>query len=117
MNNKATAIELLFDKAGDYGKTTAELLQLNAIDKSAEIISSFAVKLAISVVVAMFTFFISIGIALVIGENMGNNYAGFFIVAGGYIFIAILLYLFRYQWIKIPVSNAIITQMLQQKPE
>lgn len=117
MNNKATAIEILFDKAGDYSKTTAELLQLNAIDKSAEVISSLAVKLAISSVVAMFIFFISIGIALLIGENMGNYYSGFFIVAGGYIFIAILLYIFRKHWIKIPVSNAIITQMLQQKPE
>lgn len=115
MNNKATAIELLFDKAGDYGKTTVELLQLNAIDKSAEVISSFAVKLAISIVAAMFTFFISIGIALVIGENMGNYYSGFFIVAGFYVLIAALLYAFRLQWIKTPVSNSIITQMLQQK--
>jgi hypothetical protein len=117
MNNKATAIELLFDKAGDYSKTTAELLQLNAIDKSAEVISSFAVKLAISIVAAMFIFFTSIGIALLIGENIDNYYAGFFIVAGCYLLIAALLYTFRQQWIKTPVSNSIITQMLQQKPE
>ena len=54
MNENATPIEILFEKAEEYSKTTIELFKLNAIDKSAEVVSSLAVRLVIFIVVALF---------------------------------------------------------------
>jgi hypothetical protein len=114
MNDNATPIKTLLEKAEDYGKTTMELLKLTAIDKSAAIVSSLAAQLVVVIVVALFILTITIGIALWIGEALGKSYYGFFVIAGGYALIATLLYIFRRQWIKTPVSNAIISQMLQK---
>lgn len=115
MNDRATPIEMLFEKAKDYSETTIELFKLKAIDKSAELGSSLAARLAIFMVVALFFLFINIGVAFWIGDLLGKTYYGFFIIGGFYIFIAILLHIFRRQWIKTPVSNSIINQMLKQK--
>ncbi len=115
MKDNATPIETLFEKAENFSKTTIELFKMNAIDKSAEVASTLAVHLVISMVVALFTLIINIGIALWIGEMLGKYYYGFFIVGAFYIFLIILLYTFRNQWIKYPISNSIISQILKEK--
>jgi hypothetical protein len=114
-NNTPTAVELLFEKAENYGKTTIELAKLNVIDTLAEVVSSLATQLALSIVVAMFLLTVNIGIALWVGELLGKTYYGFFVVAGAYTFLAILLYTFRNQWIKLPISNTIISKMLKTR--
>jgi len=113
MNNSETPIEMLFQKAESYGKTTVALYKLKAIYKSSEIVSSIVSKIVISIVVSMFLICLSIGVALWIGEKTGKLYFGFFIVAGVFLLIAILIYVYRYKWIKWPVSNCFIKQILQ----
>ena len=115
MDNRATTIEMLFEKAEDYTRTTVELAKLNAVDKSADVLSSLISRLAIITVVAIFTLFINIGLALWIGESLGKSYYGFFIVASFYFIIVLILYTFSDQWIKIPTSNFIITKMLKKR--
>lgn len=110
MNDNATPIASLIEKVEDYSKTTIELYKLKAIDHTAEVVSSFSVRVAIFLVVALFILFISIGFAWWIGEYLGKIYYGFFVTGGFYLLIVILLYTFRNQWIKYPVSNYIITQ-------
>ena len=114
MYNIETPVEILFQKAESYGKTTVALFKLNAIHKSAEVVSLLASKMVISIVVLMFLLCLNIGISLWISEKMDKLYVGFFIVAGAYLIIAILIYIFRYKWIKTPVTNSFIKQMLEQ---
>ncbi len=115
MDNNATTIEMLFEKAENYTRTSAELLKLNAIDKSADVLSSLLSRLAIITVVALFTLLLNIGVALWLGEILGKSYYGFFIVSGFYLIIAAVLSIFSRPWIKIPVSNFIITKMLKKR--
>ena len=51
MEDKATLIESLFEKAEEYAKTNFDLFKLKAIDKSADVVSSIVAKLAIIIVV------------------------------------------------------------------
>lgn len=115
MNDSATPIETLFERAEDYTKTTIELFKLNAIDKSADVVSSLVSRLAVFMVVALLTIVVNIGFALWIGKLLGESYYGFFVIGGFYALVAILLHTFRHQWIKYPISNSIITQMLKEK--
>jgi hypothetical protein len=115
MDTNATPLELLFNRAEEYGKTTVEVLKLNSVGMTAEIASSLAVKFTIFTVVALFTFIINIAISLWLGELTGKTYYGFLIVATLYALLAIILYIFRNQWIKIPVSNSVILQLLKKK--
>lgn len=115
METPASLVESLFEKAENYSKTTIELFKLNAIDKSADVVSSLVSRLAILMVVTLFILIINIGIALWLGDLLGKSYYGFFIVGAFYALIAILLHAYRHEWIKNPVSNTIISQMLKHK--
>jgi hypothetical protein len=115
MTDNTTPIATLFERAEDYGKTTLNLLKLNAIDKSADVVSSLVSRLAVIMTVVFSVLIISIGLSLWIGKLLGDTFYGFFIVGGFYALLAILLQVFRHQWVKYPVSNSIIKQMLKQK--
>ena len=64
MENNTTPIELLLQRAEDYGKTTLTLLKLNAVDKSANMFSYLAIKMILSLVVVLLLFTFSIGLNL-----------------------------------------------------
>lgn len=114
MENNTSTIEMLFEKAEDYTRTTAELMKLKAVDKTADVMSSMLSRLTVSIVFVMFAFLANIGLSLWIGELLGKLYYGFFVVSSFYLLISILLYIFRDPLIKMPVSNFIIVRMLKK---
>lgn len=115
MTDNATPIESLFERAENYTQTTIELYKLHAIDKSADVLSSLVSRLAVFMAVVLSVLITNIGFALWIGKLLGNSYYGFFVIGGFYAIVAILVNAFRHSWIKNPVSNTIIAQMLKQK--
>lgn len=114
MENRPTSFEKLVDKAELYSKTSIELFKAQAILKSADVISNLAARLAVIILIMMFSLFLNIGFALWIGNYLKQTYYGFFVVAFFYLFFAILFYIFRNNLIKNPVSNFIIIK-LQKK--
>lgn len=114
MENNATTIEMLFERAEDYTRTTVELAKLHTVDKAADVMSSLLSRLAVSIVFAMFALLANIGLSIWIGELVGKLYYGFFIVSSFYLLIAIILYIFKNEWIKTPISNFMIVKMLKK---
>lgn len=115
MDDNASPIATLFERVEDYSKTTVELFKLNAIDKSAEVVSSLVFIFAICITVALSLLIVNIGFALWIGKYFDDSFYGFIIIGGFYAILALLLYIFRNQWIKYPVSKSVINKMLKQK--
>lgn len=115
MTDDTTPIATLFERAEDYTKTTIKLFQLNAVDKTAEIVSSLFSLLVVILTVVLSIVIISIGAALWIGKLLGDSFYGFFVIGAFYLLVAILFRIFREQWLKYPVSNSIIKQMMKQK--
>ena len=111
MENSTTTIEKLIEKAEIYSKTTLELCKYEAVYKSADIFSNLAVKMAIALVVVLFLLLVNVGLSLWVGQELGEVYYGFFVIAFGYLCLALLLYIFRKEWVKTPVSNFIINKM------
>ena len=114
MENNTSTIEMLFVKAEDYTRTTAELLKLKAVDKTADVASSPLSRGAVSIVFVMFAFLANVGLSLWIGELLGKDYYGFLTVSSFYLIASVLLYVFRDPLIKLPVSNFIIERMLKK---
>ena len=110
MENSTTTIEKLIEKAEIYSKTTLELCKYEAVYKSADIFSCLAVKLSITLVVVVFLLFVNIALALCVGKYLGEIYLGFFVIAFAYLCLAVLLYIFKDEWVKNPVSNFIINK-------
>ena len=114
MENNTSTIEMLFDKAKDYGVTTAKLYKLQAVDKGADIVSSIVSQIAISIVLVFFVLLINIALSLWIGDELGKAYYGFFVMSGFYFLLGLVLYFFKDQLIKTPISNLIITKILKK---
>ena len=117
MENIAENVELLYEKAEQYSKTSFKLLQLTTIEKTSDVISSLSVIIVISILFAMFTLFINIGISLYIGALLKNTALGFFIVSGFYFVLVIAVFIFRKSLIKIPIDNLIVFKLLKEEKD
>ena len=115
MEENSMHFEALLEKAVRYTKTNIEIAKLKSIDKSADVVSSLVSKLAVIIVVSLTALMLNIGLALWVGELLGKSYFGFFVVAGFYSLIALVVAIYRHQLIKAPVNDAIIMQMLKEK--
>jgi hypothetical protein len=113
MENQLTVMETLFEKTENYAKKSVELYKLKAVDKSADVISTIISRLVVALFITLFFLVFNVGVALWISVSLGKLYYGFFIVAGFYACVALLLYIFRYKWIKEPIRNSIILQALK----
>ena len=114
MEDSTATIEKLIEKAEVYGKTTLELCKFNTIYKAANIFSSLALRLVLLLVAVLISLMVNIGLALYLGDYYGKTYYGFFIVALFYFVLGIIIYVFRNQWVKNPVSNFIISHSLRK---
>jgi hypothetical protein len=112
MEDKTSPIDALFERAEEYSKTSIELLKLKLLDKTTDVASSSVSSLAITFLLLVFLLFMSLGIALWLGEILGKSFYGFFIVAAFYFITGAVLYIFRHKWIKNIVSRSIIQRVL-----
>jgi len=113
MEDKKILIETLYERASDYGKTSFELIKLQVIDKTSDIVSSIIPQTIVFVLFASFMIFLNLGLAFWLGEILGKTFYGFFVVAGFYIIIGLILLLFMNKWMKAKIQNYIIRQIFK----
>ena len=111
MENNENHIESLAKRLEDYGKTNIELLKLKSIDKLSIAFSKLLSHLFLAVIFSFFLVFLSIGIALCLGECLGKTYYGFLIVSAFYAFVAILISLLQTN-LKRKLKDSIISHFL-----
>lgn len=109
----ATDKKLLISKTEKFTKTSIDLLKLNTVEKTADVISSVTSGLTVILIVAMFTLFLNIALGLWIGEILQSSYLGFLIVSGLYLIVALLIYANQNRWIKKPLNDNIILKLLK----
>lgn len=113
MDEKAKLLETLLDRAKDYTVTTIELIKLKTLDKVADTISTVIPLAVVIVLVASFWLFLSLGVALWLGDMLGKTFYGFFIVAGFYILLGIVIHFFLHKWIKRLIGDYFVKHMLK----
>jgi hypothetical protein len=105
-------IESLFEKLKDYADTRIKLFKLKAIDKSSGFISSLLTLIILAGLGLICFIMLNIGLALLIGKWLGGYHWGFFIVAGFYIILGIIIFKFRKKWLKNPIASMMIKSLL-----
>jgi len=114
MEDKTLQVESLIERTQQLGKTNIELLKLKGVDKASEAISSIASIWAV-VVPGVFSFILlSIGVSVWIGDTIGALYLGFLIMAAFYALVAVTILICRIRWIKRPIRNLLIRQLLKK---
>ena len=111
--DKELNIDALFEKTTDFIDNKVELIKLQAVDKSSDLISGISSKLILSVMIVFFLMLLNIGLALWIGEELGKTFYGFFIMAGFYLLVGLVFYAFRDKWLKEPLTNYMIKNFLK----
>lgn len=106
---------MLIDKIEQYSKTCIELYKLKLIDKSCAVFASLASRIIIFIIIALFFLFITIGLALYLGEFMGKMYYGFFAISGFYAFIALVLFVIRKPYLENTFNNYLVNQIFKEK--
>lgn len=117
MKDKVILVEMLYEKAEQYVKTTLELYRLQAIDKLTDVFANIVSRLAILVVVTFFFILITFGLAFYLGEVLGKIHYGFFALALFYAFFAIILSIVRKKWLEDKMNNYIINQIFKEKKD
>ena len=112
MENESSSIELLLKKTGDFLETKVELLKLQAIDKVTTVSSSLATGFILIMVIFLMLFALNIGIAVWLGDMLGEIYYGFFLVSGFYLLVAIIIFALRDSLLKKPLINILVKKML-----
>jgi hypothetical protein len=111
MSSTIDNFESVVANASDLIETKAELWKLKAVGKISESVSSVISVIAIVILFGAAITILSFGVAYWIGYKLGNVYNGFFIVAGFYCLLGLILYFFRKKLIKTPLSNLIIDKI------
>ncbi|EDP94766.1 hypothetical protein U8527_07590 [Kordia algicida OT-1] len=117
MESTTSHIESIYQKAKAYTETSIELYKLNAIDKTADVISSLVLWIALGTIFVVFLLFVNIGISLYVGGLLGASYIGFLIVSSFYLLIGLFLYIFNKKLITKPVTDLVIYKLMREKKE
>ena len=113
MENQKTSLEVLVERIEAYAETSLKLFKLKATDKVAELVSDIASGLTLAVILILVFVNLNIGIALFLGDLFGKMYLGFLAVSGLYACLGLLVYFFRSTWIKKPINNLLINNLLK----
>jgi hypothetical protein len=114
METSPGIIESLFETTESYAKTSYELVKLQIREFISTIFSKLIVRLSIVGMIFFIIFLVNVGVALWLGELLGVNYYGFFIVAGFYLILVIVMHFFLTEWIKSKIINFLVN-ILHQK--
>jgi hypothetical protein len=104
-------VEKLFKHMEEYAETRFDLVVLNIQEKMGNVASSVASAVLLSVFSVFILLFASIGGAWMIGEDFQSPSIGFFSIAGFYLLVAVLIYINREKWIKLPITNALLRKI------
>lgn len=116
IEDRKVLIENLFEKSEEYVKTHIEIAKLKSADKIADIFSSLVSQIAVVAMSFFFLLMVNIGIAFWLGSVLGATHYGFMIVAAFYALLVVILMAFKNDFIKSPINNSIINQILNIKP-
>jgi len=112
MEDNTKFLESLLESVTDYGKTSLELVKLKALDKTTDIVSSLIPHSVVFALITSFLIFLNLGLALWLGDVLGKIFYGFFVVAGFYVIIAIIIH-FMHKPLKSLVGNYFIRRVLK----
>ncbi|MDD2192031.1 MAG: hypothetical protein PHO12_05780 [Bacteroidales bacterium] len=115
--NVKSSIESLLERITVYGKTNYKIVKLTIIDKVSDILSSLIPLIVICILIGSFLVFINVGLALWLGEILGEVYYGFFAVGAFYGLITIIFSLFMNKWVKRVFYDYFVRKIIKSDKE
>ena len=96
----------------EYIDTNIELTKFSIIERGSIIGSSIISGIVISIFGLLFLMLMSMGGGFLLGDLFDDNFIGFAIIAGMYLVLALLLYVFRKQIVRKTLRDKIVHALL-----
>jgi hypothetical protein len=116
MNETFEKVEQLTEHVKEYVNTRVEIAKLRLAEKTSLTVGNMIAAVVVAVLFLFVILFGSIAGAWALSDWIGKSYAGFLIVAGFYLLVAIIVWFARGRLIRFPVMNAIV-KMLHKKDD
>jgi len=113
MEDYGRLFETLLERVADYFKTTVELVKLKAVEKITDLISSLIPHAFIIGILIFTMLFLNVGLAIWLGDILGNMYLGFLAVGAFHAVLAIVFRLFFYKPLKRVFSRQLIKELFK----
>lgn len=107
------AIGRLVDIFKHYIGLQTEYAKLDVIEKVVRLITVITLVTALSIIMILALIYVSFAAAYALEPHVGLPF-GFLIVAGGYLFIFLLFFLFRKQWIERPLVRFLASLLMEK---
>jgi|SRR5699024_8646061 len=107
-------IEQLNHNIQAFAKAKLEYYELKILKKATRKASKLVNALIFGFVFFMILLFVSVGCAILIGQEMDDLYLGFFIVAGGYFILFLCFLLFGRHFVKKRLLKSISRKMAKK---
>ena len=96
-----------------YINSKIESVKLNAAEKSSQFLSNVLAGLAVAVVFLCCFIFGSIALAFILGDLIGQIWAGFLAVAILHFLLAMAMWILRERILRLPLMNGFINQLFK----
>lgn len=103
----------LKDHVGEYVNTYIQITKAKATQTASTAASGAAIGVAALFFGLFFLFFLFCGVALWLGALLENRHAGFFIVAGFFALLLVLIFALRKKVIVPMIQNTIISKVYE----
>ncbi len=111
-NNNPTVKDLA-EQARVYINTSVQLAKLKAVNKVSSAASSLVTMIVLPLLILVVIILFSVGFSFWLGRILGAYHYGFFIIGTFVILLILLIYKFRDKWLKLPVANSLIENILK----
>ncbi len=108
-------LEALTDSLKEYVDTNYELIKLEVIDHSSDLISGIISALLVGLMLVLFLLFGSFYAAYYLSDLLQIDYIGFAIVGGFYLLVALIFHFNKKNLIESPVCNSFIKRKMAKK--
>jgi len=112
MEEEKSATKKIYEQVEQYAKTSMELYKLKAAKKASDSFATVAIVYVLWVLASMFFLFVGIAAALYFGEVLGSAHYGFFLVAGIYALVLVVVVLAK-KSLQDSITNIIVKQIFK----
>ncbi|MEA1875138.1 MAG: phage holin family protein [Bacteroidota bacterium] len=104
----------MLKKIEEYINTRLLLVKVEATEKLTDALSVVFKRIILFIIAGLVFFFASIAAALWIGETYESYTTGFLAIAGGYLLVLIIMFIFKKQLLEKNIKNDIIRTVFQE---
>lgn len=107
--------QVVVNKIKDYAQVCKELAILTAAEKASQLFANLVTDGLVLLFGILTVLFGSLALGFYLSEVFGNTYAGFLIIAGFYLFAALIVYFIKDKYMEKPIINAMIRKFFKER--